>query len=246
MVDTILAAHDYPPAIAHLLTEALVVTALVGGLLKDDGAQLTMQAQTEGGVVSLMVCDYRDGALRGYVDFDRERLATLGANPTLAALFGGGYLALTFDLPRPEGRYQGIVPLEGDSIAAACQAYFFQSEQVPTLIRVGVTRGADGVRGGGLLIQHLAEGEGGARAFAYQARPSRMGTCRDAGRLHSARGVDRSRPVDGGAGLATVSRRDGSPHQPRGATGTGLPLHGRALSRRPRPLSRGRTQRNAR
>ena len=89
-VDEILAAHDYPPAITHLLAEALVLASLLGGLLKDETGQLTMQAQTEGGVVSLLVCDYRDGALRGYVDFDRARLAELGDNPSLFALFGKG------------------------------------------------------------------------------------------------------------------------------------------------------------
>src|SRR5690242_13588708 len=56
----ILAAHDYAPPIKRLLAEALVITALLGGLLKRQGSQLTLQAQTEGGVVELMVCDYRD------------------------------------------------------------------------------------------------------------------------------------------------------------------------------------------
>jgi molecular chaperone Hsp33 len=90
----ILSAHAYPPAITHLLAEALVLAALLGGLLKDNGGQLTMQAQTEAGVVNLLVCDWRGGELRGYVDFDRERLAALGANPSLFALFGKGYLAI--------------------------------------------------------------------------------------------------------------------------------------------------------
>jgi molecular chaperone Hsp33 len=58
-------------------------------------------------------------------------------------------------------RYQGIVPLEGESMAAACETYFAQSEQVPTLIRVGVGDGAAGCSVGGLLVQHLAEGEDG-------------------------------------------------------------------------------------
>jgi molecular chaperone Hsp33 len=160
-VDAILAAHDYPPAITHLLAEALVLATLTGGLLKDESGQLTMQAQTQGGVVRLLVCDYRDGALRGYVDFDRERLARLGANPSLEALFGEGYLAITFDMSGGRGRYQGVVPLEGESLAEACESYFAQSEQVPTLIRVAARAGHDGCVAGGLLIQHLADGEEG-------------------------------------------------------------------------------------
>jgi len=161
VLNEILSAHAYPPAITHLLAEALVLTTLLGGLLKEDGAQLTMQAQTDGGVVRLLVCDWKGGALRGYVDFDRERLAALGVNPSLYALFGKGYLAITFDLEKGKGRYQGIVPLEGASLGQACESYFGQSEQLPTLIRTAVKSGANGTVAGGLLVQHLPEGEEG-------------------------------------------------------------------------------------
>ena len=161
VLETILAAHAYPPAITHLLAEALVVTALIGSLLKDGEGQLTMQAQTEGGIVELLVCDYRSGELRGYIRHDADRLAQLGANPSLYALFGKGYLAITFDLATTRQRYQGIVPLEGNTLAEACESYFAQSEQVPTLIRVAVRSSASGCVAGGLLVQHLAEGEEG-------------------------------------------------------------------------------------
>ena len=161
VLETILAAHAYPSAITHLLAEALVVTALIGSLLKNGDGQLTMQAQTEGGIVELLVCDYRSGELRGYVRHDAERLAQLGANPSLYALFGKGYLAITFDVASTGQRYQGIVPLEGSTLAEACENYFAQSEQVPTLIRVAVRSSGSGCVAGGLLVQHLAEGEEG-------------------------------------------------------------------------------------
>lgn len=157
----ILSAHDYAPAIKHLLGEALVITALLGGLLKRAGSQLTLQAQTEGGVVELLVCDYRDGELRGYVKHDAERLARMGANPSLAALFGQGYLAITFEVADAEQRYQGIVPLEGETLAQAVESYFALSEQVPTLIRTAVRVGPEGCAAGGLLLQHLADAEEG-------------------------------------------------------------------------------------
>lgn len=160
VISEILSAHAYPPPIALLLAEALVLCALMGGLLKGEGTQMTMQAQTEAGAVRLLVCDYRGGEMRGYVDFDRAALAELGANPSLFALFGTGYLAITFDAG-PGKRYQGIVPLEGDSLAAACERYFVQSEQVLTLIRVAVKSGPQGLKAGGLLVQHLPEGEVG-------------------------------------------------------------------------------------
>jgi molecular chaperone Hsp33 len=168
VLDEILSAHDYPTAIRHLLAEALVLTALMGSLLKDGDGQLTMQAQAQvqgeagTGIVDLLVCDWRGGELRGYVRHDPERLATLETFPSLRALFGeGAYLALTFDLAATRQRYQGIVPLEGESLAAACQAYFFQSEQIPTLIRTGIRWDGHHCIAGGLLVQHLPEGEEG-------------------------------------------------------------------------------------
>src|SRR6187402_2898186 len=126
VLDRILAAHDYPAPIQRLLAEALVLTALMGGLLKREGSQLTMQAQTRGGVVELLVCDYRDGELRGYVQHDASRLAALGTEPTLAALFGDGHLAITFELAATNQRYQGVVPLEGGSLSSAVEVYFAQ------------------------------------------------------------------------------------------------------------------------
>lgn len=166
VLDTILSAHAYPPAIRNLLAEALVLCALIGSLVQggdddESGGQLTMQVHAEGGIVDLLVCDYRDGAIRGYVRHDAERLSMLGANPSLFALFGKGYLAITFDLAATGQRYQGIVPLEGDTLSACCQDYFAQSEQVPTLLRVGVRCAGGQCVAGGLLVQHLAEGEEG-------------------------------------------------------------------------------------
>jgi molecular chaperone Hsp33 len=161
VLDQIIAAHDYPPAIERLLAEALVLTALLGALLKDDAGQMTLQAQAEGGVVDLLVCDYRGGELRGYVKFDAERLAEIPAQPTLFALFGKAYLAITFDQATSGERYQGIVPLDGASIAEAAESYFAQSEQIPSLIRIGVSHAATGCVAGGLLLQHLPEGEDG-------------------------------------------------------------------------------------
>ncbi len=164
VVNDILCAHNYPAPITHLLGEALVLTALMGGLLKGDEAQLTMQAQTRGGVVKLLVCDYRAGVMRGYADFNDEALEGLGANPSLPALFGSGFLAITFETDSGTGvieRYQGIVPLEGDTLAEACENYFSQSEQVPTLIRIATRAGANGRVAAGLLVQHLADGEEG-------------------------------------------------------------------------------------
>ena len=162
VLDRVLAAHAYPPAIAALLAEALTLCALMGSTLKDSAGQLTMQTRAESGVVQLLVCDYRGGELRGYIEYDAERLAEAPENPSLFALFGKGYLAITFDLATTGERYQGIVPLDGDTLTGAAERYFVQSEQIPTLLRVGAVRQPDGTLvSGGILLQHLPDGEEG-------------------------------------------------------------------------------------
>lgn len=172
-LNTILEAHAYPPAIQHLLAEALVLTALIGSLTKESGSQLTMQAQNPDGIVSLLVCDFREGELRGYAQYDADRLSSLGSNPSLQRLFGEAYLAITFDLIEGGERYQGIVPLEGGTLSEACEQYFDRSEQVPTLIRAAVRRDAAGkCIAGGILAQHMPEGEeGGERLQARADQP---------------------------------------------------------------------------
>jgi molecular chaperone Hsp33 len=166
VLNEILSAHKYPPAVERVLAEALVLATLLGASLKDVGGQLTMQAQTENGAIGLLACDYKDGALRGYAQFDAAKTATAGPNATLFGLFGKGYLAITFDRDAQEGqekgsRYQGIVPLEGNCLAEAAEHYFVQSEQIPTMIRVAIDHTGGRCVAGGIMVQHLAEGEEG-------------------------------------------------------------------------------------
>jgi molecular chaperone Hsp33 len=122
---------------------------------------MTLQAQTESGIIDLLVCDYLGGQLRGYVRHDSQRLAEAGPNPSLFSLFGRGYLAITFDQPASNERYQGIVPLEGESLARAAETYFTQSEQIPSIVRLAARKSDAGWVAGGLLFQHLPEGEEG-------------------------------------------------------------------------------------
>ena len=160
-LDAILANHNYPPVLDQLLAEALVLTALLGSLLKDPNGQLTIQAQTEAGIVDLMVCDYKGGELRGYIRHDPDRLAEAGPHPSLFSLFGKGYLAITFDQPATDERYQGIVPLEGNGLGEAAESYFAQSEQIPSIVRLAARKDEAGWLAGGVMFQHLPEGEEG-------------------------------------------------------------------------------------
>ncbi|MCY7338446.1 MAG: Hsp33 family molecular chaperone HslO [Sphingomonas bacterium] len=196
-LDTILAGHCYAPALEHLLAEALVLTALLGSLLKDPAGQLTIQAQTEHGVVDLLVCDYKGGELRGYIRHDPDRLAEAGPHPTLFSLFGKGYLAITFDQPATDERYQGIVPLEGDGLGEAAQSYFSQSEQIPSIVRLAARKDDKGWVAGGLMFQHLPEGEEGReRLHARLDHPEWPHVAILAGSIKDDELVDRDLPID--------------------------------------------------
>ena len=116
------------------------------------------------------------GSLRGYARFDAERLAALDADDD-AALLGHGHLAMTIDRGVDTERYQGVVPLEGESLTEAADTYFRQSEQLPTFIRLAVARhfragengeGAWTWRAGGLLVQKLTREGGVASLKAFE------------------------------------------------------------------------------
>jgi molecular chaperone Hsp33 len=163
-VDTILSRHDYPEPVSQLLGQAVALTALLGAALKFEG-KFILQASTDG-PVDLLVADYQvPGGLRGYARFSPERLAAL---PPDGRLLGEGHLAMTIDRGVETERYQGVVPLEGETLTEAADTYFRQSEQLPTFIRLAVARhyrAGSGSRpwtwrAGGLLVQKLTR-EGG-------------------------------------------------------------------------------------
>ena len=174
VVDTILSRHDYPEAVSQLLGEAVALTALLGAALKFEG-KFILQASTDG-PVDLLVADYQvPGGLRGYARFSPEQVAEL---PPDGRLLGEGHLAMTIDRGLDTERYQGVVPLEGESLTEAADTYFRQSEQLPTFIRLAVARhyraGTVGARpwtwrAGGLLVQKLTRegGRSGTRAAAF-------------------------------------------------------------------------------
>jgi molecular chaperone Hsp33 len=170
-LNAILAAHAYPEPLIRLLAEALTLTALVGATMRQDDGQVTVQASAKGGVVDLLACDWRAGELRGYIKYDDQIPVSEGMS--LPELFGKGYLAITIDQVSSEERWQGIVPLEGHSLAGALEGWFSQSEQLPTLMRIGVAgSAATGWLAGGLLMQHLARSEiGGERLDAGEQHP---------------------------------------------------------------------------
>jgi molecular chaperone Hsp33 len=162
-VDEILSRHDYPEAVANLLGEACALAALVGSSLKFEG-RLIVQAQGDG-PVSYVVCDYdSDGALRGYCRYDAARVAEVSqgfARPGARTLLGDGVFVMTIDQGPDMERYQGITPIEGETLALCAETYFDQSEQTPTRVRlaVGQLQTDAGLiwRAGGMMLQNIAE-----------------------------------------------------------------------------------------
>jgi molecular chaperone Hsp33 len=162
-VHEILDGHNYPEPIANLLGEACALAALVGSNLKFEG-RLIVQAQGSG-PVRFVVADYdTSGGLRGYCRFDEDAIAGLAggfSRPGASSLLGDGVFSMTVDQGPEMERYQGLTPIEGETLALCAEAYFAQSEQTPTRVRLAVGQADDGSgprwRAGGVMIQNIAE-----------------------------------------------------------------------------------------
>ena len=165
VIHEVLTRHAYPEPVANLLGEACALAALVGASLKFDG-RLIVQAQGDG-AVSLAVADYdTTGALRGYCRFDPDKVAEASqgfVRPGARTLLGKGVFVMTIDQGPEMDRYQGITPIEGETLALCAETYFAQSEQTPTRVRLAVGQLSTGEgfvwRAGGLLIQNIAGDE---------------------------------------------------------------------------------------
>ena len=166
-VTAIIQRHDYPDAVNRLLAEAIALTTLLGSSLKFEG-KFILQVQSKGAVNMLVVDFAAPDAVRAYVRFDAEALqALIDAGQTRPEqLLGEGHLVMTIDQGQYMNRYQGVVILDGKSLEDAAHAYFMQSEQLPTRVRLAatelVTRQEDGTPksewlAGGLIAQYLPQ-----------------------------------------------------------------------------------------
>jgi molecular chaperone Hsp33 len=167
-VDTVLTAHDYPEPVAALLGEALALAALIAGAFKFDGV-LTVQVKGDGPVTMLVADIDSGGGMRGYAQYDAERIKAMQQagedavnDAPVARLLGGGYLAFTVDQGPDTQRYQGIVALEGATLADCAHAYLRQSVQLEAAINLAVGRvpagpGGETWRAGALMVQRMAD-----------------------------------------------------------------------------------------
>ncbi len=158
----ILAQHDYPQSVEALVAEMALLTALIGQSIKLRW-KLSLQVQTNG-PVRMIATDYygaegegQPGKIRAYASYDEERV---DPNGKPFDQIGTGYFAVLIDQGSGMQPYQGITPLTGASISDAAEAYFAQSEQLPTRFELTFGKstevgGKEGWRAGGVMIQHM-------------------------------------------------------------------------------------------
>lgn len=161
VLDGILKQHDYPAVVEALVAEMALLTALIGQTI-DLRWKLSLQVQSKG-AVRMIATDYyapdeegRSARIRAYASFDRDRL-TDGAPFDQV---GEGYFAILIDQGSGTQPYQGITPLDGGSLSACAEAYFAQSEQLPTRFSLSFGKSSEpGVaerwRAGGIMLQHM-------------------------------------------------------------------------------------------
>lgn len=169
-LDAIIERHGYPLAVARPLAEAMTLCAALATSLKYDGI-FTLQISGDGPIRLLVTDLTSDGALRGYAQFDSWKLAValggLSDAPEgyVPRLFGQGRLAFTVDQGQHTQRYQGVVPLEGATLADCAHTYFRQSEQLPTGIKIVARRdergGTGHWRAAALTVQQMPEFDAG-------------------------------------------------------------------------------------
>lgn len=160
-VDAILHRHDYPPPVAALLGESLVLCVALGSSLKYEGI-FTLQMRGDGPVRLLVVDLTSDGALRGYAQFNAEKVAAMPVESSNAVprLLGRGHMAFTVDQGADTERYQGVVALEGTSLSDCAHHYFRQSEQLATGIKLATGQDSAGRwRASGMILQALPSEE---------------------------------------------------------------------------------------
>ena len=160
VLDGILEQHDYPPVVEALVAEMAVLTALIGQTIKLRW-KLSLQVQTKG-AVRMIATDYygpteegEPARIRAYASYDADRLTDAAPFEQL----GEGYFAIMIDQGKDMTPYQGITPISGGSIATCAEAYFAQSEQIPTRFELsfGVSTEDDDPhwRAGGVMLQHM-------------------------------------------------------------------------------------------
>ena len=159
----IISGHDYPLPVQKVLGELLVATSLLTATLKFDG-DITVQLQGDGPLNLAVINGNNRQEMRGVARMQGD----IAPESTLKEMVGNGYLVITIS-PAEGERYQGVVGLEGETLAECLEDYFMRSEQLPTrlFIRTGETEGVPGA--GGILLQVLPAQDASPDDFSHLA-----------------------------------------------------------------------------
>lgn len=177
--DAMLNHQQMPEPVKRLCQELSAAACILTNMLKFDG-EMILQAKSNGPIRMLVAECSSDGRIRATAQWDEGI-----TDADFSTLMGDGYLAVTVD-PNHGERYQGIVPLEADSIAECLNLYFSNSEQLDTRLWLA----GNGTSCGGMLLQRLPTEGGHSQdhdawqtliALAETVTPAEL--CQDAGPL---------------------------------------------------------------
>ncbi|SLN43193.1 33 kDa chaperonin [Roseovarius litorisediminis] len=163
VLDGILKQHDYPEKVEALVAEMALLTALIGQTVKLRW-KLSLQVQSKG-AVRMIATDYyaptvegEPARIRAYASYDPDRIT----EGTPFDQVGEGYFAVLIDQGKGTEPYKGITPIAGDGLSACAEAYFAQSEQLPTRFNLSFGKSteadtAEHWRAGGVMLQHMPQ-----------------------------------------------------------------------------------------
>ncbi|HEX9179925.1 MAG TPA: Hsp33 family molecular chaperone HslO, partial [Burkholderiales bacterium] len=142
----VLERRDYPPALRKVMGELMAAAALLASNLKFTGSMI-MQMQGSGPVTILVVECTGNLALRAMAHWEGE------PGGPLPRLLGGGRFVITLDPAEGRQKYQGVVALDGDTVADVLAHYMHRSEQLETRFWLA----ADGEQACGMLLQRMPD-----------------------------------------------------------------------------------------
>ncbi|GAA70540.1 Hsp33 family molecular chaperone HslO [Pseudoalteromonas sp. BSi20439] len=143
-----IAKHNYPEPVKALLGELLVATCLLTATLKFEG-EIAVQLQGDGPVKYAVINGDDQQNMRGIARLQHEVTGS-----TVKELIGQGYMVITIT-PTQGERYQGIVPLEHDTLSECIESYFEQSEQLKTRLWFATDTKEGSAKACGLFLQVL-------------------------------------------------------------------------------------------
>ncbi|ENM5744720.1 Hsp33 family molecular chaperone HslO [Vibrio mimicus] len=156
-----ISSQEYPAAVQHLIGELLVATSLLTATLKFEGS-ITLQLQGNGPVSLVVINGDNNQQVRGVARWQGDIADDAGLHDML----GKGHLVITIE-PKQGERYQGVVGLEGDTLADVLEGYFLRSEQLKTRLWIRAGEHAGKACAAGMLLQIVPDGKGSADDFEH-------------------------------------------------------------------------------